>query len=259
MKISSGMQWNWWVLKDIANPVSRMTAAYNPLFTAPFCQHSSQTLSLWKYNFTELSANLKLSSACPVPAPSPHPTYQGFSSSWLLCVLTQDQTWSCCELWSSQEQMIFRQISSAQAVCDQNIIVRGGGVNMALEAEVRAGMPLSPLGSKLPWTCPPFKELLQNWFLLPVPPQSPFLPLMWSVLSGDLSMLGCRLMLQHLYFSTDNHNCSSGLCWIEGLWLHNTGMEGGFLSFWIFHSLTHVQLLIAMLSVSCLGFKLKAT
>lgn len=72
-------------------------------------------------------------------------------------------------------------------------------------------------------------------------------------------MLGCRLMLQHLYFSMDNHNCSSGLCWIEGLWLYNTEMEGGVLSFWIFHSLTHVQLLIAMLSVSCLGIKLKAT
>lgn len=35
---------------------------------------------------------------------------------------------------------------------------------MALGAERGAGMPLCPLGSKLPWTCPPSKELLQNCF-----------------------------------------------------------------------------------------------
>lgn len=29
---------------------------------------------------------------------------------------------------------------------------------MAMGAGIRAAMPLSPLGSKLPWTCPPFKE-----------------------------------------------------------------------------------------------------
>lgn len=43
---------------------------------------------------------------------------------------------------------------------------------MARGAERRAGMALSPLGSKLLWTCPPFKELFKIGFSASATPVS---------------------------------------------------------------------------------------
>lgn len=114
-KIFSGMQRSWWLLKGIANPVSRMTAAYNPLFTAPFCQQCPQTLSVLKCNFTAPLANLYQSSHCPAPVPSPHPhhSYQDFlTPAFCMHWFWRDHPRCCYETWSSQEQMSFVEINS---------------------------------------------------------------------------------------------------------------------------------------------------
>lgn len=225
------MQRNWWFLTDIANPVSRMTAAYNPLFTALFCQHSNLNFSL-KVQF--------------------HSTFSQCRPRGLVVLLsfviliTPSKTSSClASACTSSGAAISRAATGRDpaknkwlsdsltplriCVWSEEHHCRGGDENMVVGSEMRAGMPTSWLGSKLPWTW-------TSWFFMLYLSethkcsQNSFqwnaivhldLPLTF-VLSKGSSVPWCRLLLHHLYFSTNYHNCSWGLCYAEGQWLYPT-------------------------------------
>lgn len=107
------MQRNWWFLTDTVNPVSRMTAACNPLFTAPFCQHFIQTFLL------SVQSHSAFSQAKPGGQVLLSPLFIHItpSKTFLLLASLCCHTWSCCRAWPSQEQMGYRQIKSLFRQC----------------------------------------------------------------------------------------------------------------------------------------------
>lgn len=200
------MQRNWWLSECTADPVSRMIAAYNPLFTAHLPALHSNSPSLLKCNFTAPLASLNRSSPCPAPVPSPHRhhSYQdvltlAFYKHWSGVMVP----WAAARLDAANSQWVSdRSTRCGDSVCGhentvagveeaENVVV-GGQECFQPNLDLSCLGPLSALGR---FSCLPFIDAQASTKHLLVTPQCSLHFHVVCSKQQTFHVLGCRLLL----------------------------------------------------------------